>query len=418
MPNPDPPDGYSSPDLPDADGYTAADLPAGDIGSAPGLPVEGDGYSAPNLPEGGGISASEGVKPGAAQQRGPETAAPGRPGFAMKPLGEEYQQGERNNAAATVTIRGEQTEVHEKDWLRQQTDAKRAAEGKPAVTDQMWKDNVATTQYMNDSQRAEHKVGFEPGVDATGAANAQVIGGGIEKARDHIFVMDGQGDLYAKEAGAALRQRDDTGRGVHVHHSSFLAGEDVAGAGELEVGRDGFVKGVTDRSGHYKPGEEQTSQTLSELENKGVNLDNVKFTMDRGQEKTSGMAKEYQQGGEQVFKARHNVADELKQKGASVKETLDKDAARRATRVGKLDGYLDKVEQGKLSYEDVKNAAEAHAAKDATALDTTGKAALSEQLKGQKEDLQKGRKPSVKDTLGGDPTQQQSQRKTHSHRLP
>ena len=140
----------------------------------------------------------------------------------------------------------------------------------------------------------------------------------VEAGGEHIFVMDGEGGIYAKEAQAALSQRDDAGRGVHVHHSSFLAGEDVAGAGELRVGDDGFLKGVTDRSGHYKPGERQTSQTLAELENKGVNLDNVQFTMDRGEEKVSGMAKEYQQGGEKTFKARHTLADELKERGATV----------------------------------------------------------------------------------------------------
>ncbi|HYF33876.1 MAG TPA: hypothetical protein VD994_01190 [Prosthecobacter sp.] len=372
MPAQDPPEGYSTPDLPDEAGYSVPDL-------------SGDAAAAVNL---------------ASSQSGNSVSSTGGGRFAMKPMGAEFQQGEKNSSAATVTIGGEAVEVHEKDWLRQQTDAKRASEGKSAATDEMWKANVATTQYMNESQAAAHQVGFEAGTDATGAANAKLTGDSVEQGKKHIFVMDGEGGVYAKGARAAVTQQDDSGRGVHVHHSSFLAGEDVAGAGELQVGQDGFLKGVTDRSGHYKPGEEQTTQTLAELENKGVNLDNVKFTLDRGTEKVGGMAKEYQQGGEQTFKARHTMADELKERGASVREALDRDADRRATRVNKLEGYLDEVKAGGLDYQDVKEAAEAHAGKDATALEKKLGGGLKDQLDQQKEDL--AEKKTVRESLGKD----------------
>lgn len=297
----------------------------------------------------------------------------------MKPLAQAYQEGEKDTAAESVTIDGEEVQVHEKDWLRHKTDAKRAAEGKSPVTDEVWRANVATTQYMNEAQREEHRMHFRPGHDETGAENMRVSGGSLQKGGNHIFVMDGEGQVFAKEGQAALDQKDDTGRSVHVHHSSFLAGEAVAGAGEVKVDNQGFIKEVTDRSGHYLPGEQQTQQTLEELENKGVNLDNVKFTMDRGEEKTTGMANEFRKGGEKVFKARHTVADEIKKRGESVKEALDHDAGRRATRVRKVGEHLGNGRQ----YDEISRAAAQHAKKDEQHVGGEVKAGMKDQLGGK-----------------------------------
>ena len=316
----------------------------------------------PEAPAAGQQHAAAPVQSAPAPQAAPQ---PQQGRFEMKPLGEAYQQGEKNNAAQTVQMGGQAVEVHEKDWLRQMSNEDRISKGRAPLTDAQWKEHVATTQYMNDAQREEHQMHFRPGQDATGAENMHVSGGSLEKGGEHIFVMDGEGQVFAKEGQAALNQKDDAGRGVHTHHSSFLAGEAVAGAGEMKIDQQGFVKEVTDRSGHYKPGEAQTTQTLEELENKGVNLNNVKFTMDRGEDKTTGMAKEYQQGGEQTFKARHTMADELKERGQSVRELLDKDAERRATRVRKAGEHL----EAGASYEKVSAGALSHASKDAAALE-------------------------------------------------
>lgn len=60
------------------------------------------------------------------------------------------------------------------------------------------------------------------------------------------------------------------------HHSSLLAGESCMFAGELKVER-GIVKVLTNKSGHYKPGEEATLKMLEELAARGMDLSDVIF---------------------------------------------------------------------------------------------------------------------------------------------
>jgi hypothetical protein len=56
------------------------------------------------------------------------------------------------------------------------------------------------------------------------------------------------------------------------HHTTPLAGADVAGAGDLEVA-DSRIKVVSDQSGHYKPGEEHMLQTIELLSKQGALVD-------------------------------------------------------------------------------------------------------------------------------------------------
>jgi hypothetical protein len=81
-----------------------------------------------------------------------------------------------------------------------------------------------------------------------------------------IYVMDPNGQFYA---------------GPHTvgrfHHSSFLAGGAIAGAGELKV-RSGKLEEINNKSGHYRPGLYQVVQTLTQLDKDGVNLNAVKLT--------------------------------------------------------------------------------------------------------------------------------------------
>ncbi len=80
--------------------------------------------------------------------------------------------------------------------------------------------------------------------------------------RHAIFAMDGHGNLYATVHHAA----------GHIHHSSILAGEPVAGAGDMEV-RNGRLMWMNDRSGHYAPRPEANDRVLRSLRAQGLRTD-------------------------------------------------------------------------------------------------------------------------------------------------
>lgn len=93
----------------------------------------------------------------------------------------------------------------------------------------------------------------------TTTAESLHVGGGHA-----IFVMDANGNIYASTA--------------HIfgefHHSSLLAGQPVAGAGELVVEK-GVVLEITRASGRYRPSEALANQVLTQLKKYGIQPKNV-----------------------------------------------------------------------------------------------------------------------------------------------
>jgi hypothetical protein len=59
---------------------------------------------------------------------------------------------------------------------------------------------------------------------------------------------------------------------VSRHHTTPLAGGDVAGAGHLKV-KEGRIQEIDDLSGHHKPGETFTHQTVNHLDKQGALVD-------------------------------------------------------------------------------------------------------------------------------------------------
>ncbi|MFG1943149.1 hypothetical protein [Nonomuraea sp. NPDC048826] len=87
-----------------------------------------------------------------------------------------------------------------------------------------------------------------------------------------IFVMDQYGNLYAHKEHEV---------GV-FHHSSFLGGAEVAGAGDFEV-KNGVLKVISRHSGHYHPAPEDLQRVVDRLRSSGVDFDGViKEGYDRG----------------------------------------------------------------------------------------------------------------------------------------
>lgn len=122
-------------------------------------------------------------------------------------------------------------------------------------------------KYLDGAERAAYQLKVVDGllVDASGkrfdTTNASSAHTGAGSA---IFVMAPDGTLYG-----ALSH--NVGR---FHHSSFLAGGPVAGAGELVV-KEGVLQTLSDRSGHYSPDAPYTAQALDRLQRMGVDLSNV-----------------------------------------------------------------------------------------------------------------------------------------------
>ena len=69
-----------------------------------------------------------------------------------------------------------------------------------------------------------------------------------------IYVMSQDGRFYSTSHKIGL-----------FHHSSFLGGGAVAGAGEMKV-VGGTIEYITNKSGHYWPGDKELTQTLHALE--------------------------------------------------------------------------------------------------------------------------------------------------------
>ncbi|HYD56690.1 MAG TPA: hemagglutinin repeat-containing protein [Burkholderiales bacterium] len=79
-----------------------------------------------------------------------------------------------------------------------------------------------------------------------------------------IFVMDAEGRLYATT-------EQERGK---VHHSSLLAGEPIAMAGELRV-ENGELTTINNMSGHYRPDLDQFRQMNEHLKSQKVDLGSV-----------------------------------------------------------------------------------------------------------------------------------------------
>jgi len=69
-----------------------------------------------------------------------------------------------------------------------------------------------------------------------------------------IYVMSAQGNLHVSSHSVG-----------HRHHSSLLAGANVAGAGELKAS-NGHLKWLSNKSGHYRPSVVHLLQTLHQLQ--------------------------------------------------------------------------------------------------------------------------------------------------------
>ncbi len=75
-----------------------------------------------------------------------------------------------------------------------------------------------------------------------------------------VYVMSAEGNLHVHSHSVG-----------HYHHSSMLAGANVAGAGEIAV-TNGRITFLSNKSGHYTPNREHLLNVLAMLQHAGVHL--------------------------------------------------------------------------------------------------------------------------------------------------
>jgi hypothetical protein len=143
--------------------------------------------------------------------------------------------------------------------------------GEDQAENNIWPGGSAV-EYLDKSQRTNLELKVENGkfydasgklFDTSGAATLHSDEDGFA-----IFVMDEEGQIFASK-------RHEQGK---FHHSSLVAGAPVAAAGEIVV-KNGVLKKLTDRSGHYRPSKVFTDQIVSFLKRQNVNLpdDNIQL---------------------------------------------------------------------------------------------------------------------------------------------
>ena len=169
-----------------------------------------------------------GIDVDALRQGGAGAAAAGDAdlGFARQPMGSEYT-GEDTSSAWRVRKRdGESDEAHQR----------RIAERDAT--------NPVRTEYFSDEQRADYTMranarGELNYVDPRGAAGNADRSVGDTAGRRSEFALDpATGDTVLRHDHLGIQHRAEGDDAEYrVHHSTFLAGRDVALAGDITVDR-------------------------------------------------------------------------------------------------------------------------------------------------------------------------------------
>ncbi|EEW8379133.1 hypothetical protein HFU94_004198 [Salmonella enterica] len=162
------------------------------------------------------------------------------------------------------------------EWLREwyiQSKLKNG-QGKELVTRLF-----SNVKYMNPVERENYNIYISKGVFYN--RNGMVFS-----------TFDMMSDRAGKGWGIYVR---DTKNRIYInghqrnvfHHSSFLEGAPILSAGELSI-NCGELVGITNKSGHYKPDDDNFLDMLGYLKSQGVNLSHVAACM-----KTTGCIQEF-----------------------------------------------------------------------------------------------------------------------------
>lgn len=121
-------------------------------------------------------------------------------------------------------------------------------------------------QYLDEIGRAKFELAIVDGkfYSANGKLFDTTISKTVFSNGKAIFVMSKDGRVFASTLHVPKK----------FHHSSFLAGEAVASAGEIKV-INGVITEVTRKSGHYQPTEKINRQFIKMLQKEKIDIKNI-----------------------------------------------------------------------------------------------------------------------------------------------
>jgi len=126
---------------------------------------------------------------------------------------------------------------------------------------------TSKVKYLDDDERAAYELSLgsiiRRGLNPKPYDTSESYTNGIGKSHA-IFVMDGIGTFFTGDHKIGA-----------FHHSSFLAGGNVAAAGSMKV-EGGKLKEISNKSGHYTPNDSHLRMALSELKESGVSISSAK----------------------------------------------------------------------------------------------------------------------------------------------
>jgi hypothetical protein len=125
-------------------------------------------------------------------------------------------------------------------------------------------------RYLNPAEAAQIKLRVVDGLlcDLKGAPLDAEVDKHPDRNGFAIYVMDGQGNIYYSF---------DHQQGS-FHHSSLLAGADVAAAGDMTI-LSGRLVEISNSSGHYRPPPRSMPQVVSRLKELGVDFEGVEISV-------------------------------------------------------------------------------------------------------------------------------------------
>jgi hypothetical protein len=236
--------------------------------------------------EGGGWGAAEEAKPGFTA--GEHAKAMGSHYFGEQYDATEFRGSVEHNDKTLRAIKENYGKVKDRNPKRGTAQyVKQLGKTGPMLGDDEHVGSV-TTRYMDADSQALHATTVQNGklvgsdgkhVDTTEATGFGGYGARTDElAGRHIYAMDEQGSMRTadawKEARLGRKEGDKAVELAYANHSSLLAGDRAAGAGEMRV-EQGEVKVVSDNSGHYKPDAAMMHQTVGRLADLGVGLEGM-----------------------------------------------------------------------------------------------------------------------------------------------